>query len=87
MFMALPALAPLPAAAFRTEEATFEFLADLEDTCAARDTAHESIRATLEKISRGEKLAAEEWRRLSTCPFCRCQVAFAPPAPPSGTAR
>lgn len=85
VFLALPAAASaaavaLPAAAFRTEEADFEFIADLQETCAARDTAHESIRAALETIARGEDLPAEAWRRLATCPFCQCQLAFAPAA-------
>jgi hypothetical protein len=79
-FVALPALAaaPLPAAALRTEEASWEFVADLQDTCAAQDSAHERIRAMLDEAARGQPIPAEELRRLSVCPFCSCQVAWAP---------
>ena len=80
LLLALPAVAsaPGPAAAITTEEASWEFVADLQDTCAAQDSAHERIRAMLDEASRGKPIPAEDLRRLSVCPFCSCQVAWAP---------
>jgi hypothetical protein len=80
VFLALPALAPLPAAAFRAEAPEAALVADLEDSCAAAEGAHEEIRALLDRAAAGAPLPADRLRALGTCPFCRCQVAWVPPA-------
>jgi lipoprotein-anchoring transpeptidase ErfK/SrfK len=81
LFLALPAAAPLPAAAFRTEEPDAALLADLQASCTAAETAHAEITAMLGRAAAGQALSPEALRRLATCPFCRCQVAWVPPEP------
>lgn len=79
LFLALPTMAPLPAAAFRTEEADAALVADLQASCSAAETAHADIQALLDRAAAGQALSPEALRRLATCPFCRCQVAWVPP--------
>jgi hypothetical protein len=81
LFLALPAALPLPAAAFRTEEADAALVADLQASCTAADTAHAEIQAMLGRVAAGAPLDTARLRQLATCPFCRCQVAWVPPPP------
>lgn len=77
LFLALPAAVPGVAHAFRTEEASFEVLADLEASCAGPEAGHDAIRAMLERLAAGEAVSPGELRALSVCPFCQCRVGFA----------
>lgn len=89
-FLAVPAAvaalgATAPARAFRTEEASFEFMADLEASCTGPEPTHDAIRAMVERVAAGGTTTPAELRALSACPFCQCRVYFAD-APPAAQA-
>ncbi|MFQ3622905.1 MAG: hypothetical protein SNJ73_05100 [Acetobacteraceae bacterium] len=82
---------PLPARAFRLEQADDETAADLAAACQA-SSLHDALRAEIEALLQGREPPAalaealdrlDALDRLSVCPFCGCRIALAEAAPGS----
>jgi hypothetical protein len=80
---ALPALAPVPALAFRAEPLAQTYVAEVtasfEQRCARSDF-HAELATTLD--TQGAALPDDKRAELATCPFCQCKVAWVPSANP-----
>lgn len=70
---------PLPASAFRLEQADSETAADVAAACEA-SSLHDALRAEIEALLQGREPPpelAERLEQIAVCPFCRCRITLA----------